>query len=103
MTPVEVPPDKDWAGLGPPNSLRALLGQRYSCRLGHCGLHSPVDFDGSFWLVVAQTADADGTSINERPGTMTLLDDDLAEFRAGPFVARLRRLTTETWPWHYCW
>lgn len=60
--------------------------------LGHCGLDSPIDFDGSFWDPVGPVDGDAAEAINSASGTITLLAPDLAEFRApSGFVVRLQR------------
>jgi hypothetical protein len=60
----------------------------YRFSLGHCGLHSPVDLDGSFWDPIdGVTADgqrldleSDGEMINATAGVVVVIGDE-ARFR----------------------
>jgi hypothetical protein len=60
--------------------------------LGHCGLWSGIDVDGSFWDPVGQV-DADHTdAINSADGTFTFIGPDQATFvSAGGLVVQLIR------------
>ena len=63
-------------------------GVAYRFNLGHCGLHSPVDIDGSFWdeLDGATTngqpldLDEDAEMINATAGVVVVIGDE-ARFR----------------------
>ncbi len=65
------------------------LGVPRLFRLGHCGLRSPLDFDGSLWDPkyghnghgAPIRGDAVWALINEVPVTMILLEKDVAEMR----------------------
>lgn len=60
--------------------------------LGHCGLHSPIDFDGSFWDPIGVVDGDAPEAINSADGTIRLLGPVDAEFRApSGFTLRLRR------------
>ncbi len=60
--------------------------------LGHCGLFSPIDFDGSFWDPIGQVDGDAPEAINGASGTIRLLGPIDAEFRADSgFSVRLRR------------
>ena len=60
--------------------------------LGHCGLYSPIDFDGSFWDPVGPVDGDAPEAINSASGTIRLLGPVDAEFRApSGFTLRLRR------------
>ncbi len=67
----------------------AELGKPYQYQLQHCGVGSPIDFDGSLWDVLgaqdgrdaAVSEDQLGELINAGSGTMTLVDPDHAVFR----------------------
>jgi hypothetical protein len=60
----------------------------YVFSLGHCGLHSPVDVDGSFWDPIdgltptGERLDmtTDGEMINATPGVFVVIED-AARFR----------------------
>lgn len=62
------------------------IGPSFALTLGHCGLASPLDFDGSLWNPVAGddgnggplTQDQVGELVNATPVTVTLIDRDAA-------------------------
>ena len=63
-------------------------GAPYRFSLGHCGLASPVDLDGSFWVALDGMTAAgapldlasDSEMINATTGTVIVIDDE-ARFR----------------------
>ena len=60
--------------------------------LGHCGLWSGVDLDGSWWDPVGSVDGDHGDSINAADGTIVAIDRDHATFKsAGGFVVSLQR------------
>lgn len=63
-----------------PTSPQAEPGKPYAFELGHCGIKSPIDFDGSLW----QPAIPPTTDDVYQPlrGTITLISAEEAEFRA---------------------
>lgn len=71
-----------------PSSVPIEHGVAYEFNLGHCGLRSPVDVDGSFWDAVDGMAsdggpldlDADAEMINATPGVIAVRGDE-ARFR----------------------
>jgi hypothetical protein len=71
-----------------PASVPIATGVAYRFSLGHCGLASPVDLDGSFWValdgVTATGAPLDLESesemINATSGTVIVIDNE-ARFR----------------------
>ena len=71
-----------------PSSVPIQDGVAYEYSLGHCGLLSPVDVDGSFWDAVDGRApgggpldlDADAEMINGTPGVIAIRGDE-ARFR----------------------
>jgi hypothetical protein len=74
-------------------------GAPYRFSLGHCGLNSPIDVDGSFWNaiegVTATGAELDlatnGEMINATSGILVVIGDE-ARFRTGSgSVVRLER------------
>jgi hypothetical protein len=76
----------------------------YRFSLGHCGLHSPIDVDGSFWDpvdgVTATGAEldlaGDGEMINSTQGIIVVIGDE-ARFRTGSgSVVRFARHAGET-------
>ena len=91
-----LPPLGEYAGVpGPkggtilePASRPVADGQSYAFSLGHCGLASPVDIDGSFWNATEgrredgapMNLDADPEAINATAGVIALVGDE-ARFR----------------------
>jgi hypothetical protein len=75
--------------------------------LGHCGIYSPVDLDGSLWEPVAGTdgeggpIDQDeeiGQLINGTPGQVMLVTPDRLDWRSTqgtPVVVVFRRIPDE--------
>jgi hypothetical protein len=60
--------------------------------LGHCGLYSPIDYDGSFWDATGPVDGDAAEAINAATGTISLLGPVDAEFRTpSGFAVRLRR------------
>jgi hypothetical protein len=87
---VTLPPGISTASLPPTSSPGVPVGQPIPFRLGHCGLHSPVDIDGSLWQAVSGHDAAGGPIegdaetvelINEAEGLLTIVTADRAEFR----------------------
>lgn len=85
-----IPPDIPTVSLEPESAPAAIeIGVPMPFTLGHCGLLSPIDLDGSFWQPVAG-ADADGGPIegddeigeliNATSGVLTLTTSDEAVF-----------------------
>lgn len=102
LTPLPTHDPRDESGNFPPESKPAEIGIWYSYTTGHCGLYSPIDFDGSYWIPVAISGYPEGASVNSKQGKVRLVDEQTLEFRTttGPrFVARLRRHDGSTWPW----
>lgn len=72
-----------------PVSADLVDGVPYRFNLGHCGLHSPVDLDGSFWdeldgvTANGQPLDleGDGEMINATAGVIVVIGDE-ARFRS---------------------
>ena len=68
-----------------PVSARVEHGVAYRFSLGHCGLHSPVDVDGSFWDAVDGTTasgevldlENDGEMINTTSGVIVVIGDEM--------------------------
>ena len=60
--------------------------------LGHCGLGSPIDVDGSFWDPVGPVDSNAPDAINSSQGTFSLIGPNDAQFRSRTgFVVNLRR------------
>ena len=74
-------------------------GVAYRFTLGHCGLHSPVDVDGSFWDAVAGLTavgdpldlDNDGEMINATSGLIVVIGDELRFRTESGSVVRFSR------------
>jgi len=75
----------------PPESVAGelVVGAPLEHTLGHCGLWSPIDLDGSLWQPIGGTDGAGGAIdsdeeigelINATPGTFVLLAPDSAQF-----------------------
>ena len=93
----DMPPDIERAEgrIGPtggtilePSSVQIEEGVAYRFNLGHCGLYSPVDVDGSFWDAIEGVdpdggpldLDTDGETINATGGLIVVIGDE-ARFR----------------------
>jgi hypothetical protein len=60
--------------------------------LGHCGLHSPIDFDTSLWDPIGSVDGDAPEAINATDGLIRLVDPVAAEFVADSgFIVRLSR------------
>ncbi len=70
---------------------QAELGVPYPFELGHCGLRSPIDFDGSLWAV--ESGSLHGDVYQPLRGTITLSDDTVATFEpdGADYVVTLSR------------
>jgi hypothetical protein len=74
-------------------------GVAYRFDLGHCGLYSPVDLDGSFWDAIGGTAstgetldlDTDGEMINATSGAIVVIGDEMRFRTASGSVVRFER------------
>jgi hypothetical protein len=86
---VVVPPDIPTVSVSPVSEPGLVVGTPIGTSLGHCGLWSPVDLDGSLWQAVGGSdaaggpIDSDpeiGELINATPGSFVLLTSDTAEF-----------------------
>lgn len=87
---VKTPPDIPTSSLEPTSEAGLVVGTSVPFTLGHCGLLSPVDVDGSLWQPVAgldadagpiESDDEVGELINATAGGLILTDPDTAEFR----------------------
>lgn len=56
----------------------AVVGTDYAYEMPHCGIHSPIDVDGSFWDAVTQPADP--VQFDGSPGTFRLTTAKTATF-----------------------
>jgi hypothetical protein len=89
--PVDVtaiPPDVPTVSISPASEPGLVVGTPIQMSLGHCGLWSPVDLDGSLWQAVGGSdaaggpIDGDdeiGELINATPGSFVLLTTATAE------------------------
>jgi hypothetical protein len=77
-----------------PSSTRGQLSSPMPFTLGHCGLWSGVDVDGSWWDPVGFVDPGHGDSINAASGTFVPVDPNHATFTSdgGFSVNLLRRL-----------
>lgn len=106
--PLELPPpgDAPEGRQGPdggiirrPASAPIREGVAYRFTLAHCGLHSPVDVDGSFWDAVDGLTSAgdrldldnDGEMINATSGVIVVIGDELRFRTEGGSVVRFSR------------
>lgn len=93
----------DGRSVAEPASARIEHGVAFRYALGHCGLLSPVDLDGSFWEAIEVTS-ADGRSVDPRvhpeminatDGVVAVIGDE-ARFRTdGGTLVRFERLPGE--------
>jgi hypothetical protein len=61
----------------------AETGKKYCFQVGHCGLESVVDFDGSFWEVTGwDTAERPQSLVSAEFGSIELVGPDEVEFTA---------------------
>lgn len=86
---VSTPEDLETVSLEPESEAGVAVGEPIEMSLGHCGLLSPVDLDGSLWLPVAaidasggplDTDDAAVELVNATAGTFTLRDEVTGAF-----------------------
>ena len=71
----------------------------YRYELGHCGLYSPIDVDGSFWDAIDGTTssgaaldlEADGEMINATQGAIVVIGDEMRFRTASGSVVRFER------------
>lgn len=85
-----IPNPGDTTALVQPQTRRGTvpLGIPQRFALAHCGLFSPIDFDGSLWDPVGGddgfggplTDDQQGELVNATSGTLTLIQPNLAQF-----------------------
>lgn len=85
--------------VSPPTSAAIEEGVAYRFSLGHCGLHSPVDVDGSFWDAVEGVSaggapidfERNPEMINATAGVIVVIGDE-ARFRTdGGSLIRFER------------
>jgi hypothetical protein len=102
MTPLPtvVPVELEPGSFASPSSCRAERGVWYEYQTGHCGLYSPIDFDGSVWIPVAVSNDPRAHANNATTGRVGLVDDSTLLFETDDgFSARLVRHDGRRWPW----
>jgi hypothetical protein len=97
--PDDMRPGANGGVIFPPTSVRLEHGVPYRFNLGHCGLQSPVDLDGSFWDPVDLVGvggqpidpDTDPEMINATGGVVIVIADE-AFFRteSGSVVTFIR-------------
>lgn len=84
-----IPPDIPTVSLEPESQPQLEVGRAIRFTLGHCGLLSPIDLDGSFWRPVAgadvtggaiESDDAVGELISATAGAFRLLEEEVATF-----------------------
>jgi hypothetical protein len=81
-----------------PSSLAGQLTGPIPFSLGHCGLWSGIDVDGSWWDPVGLVNADHGDMINAADGTFAPADPNHATFSsAGGFVVNLTRRAGEKW------
>lgn len=66
----------------PPASARDGQDGARLFQLGHCGIFSGMDVDGSYWDPVGPISFATGEAVNETSGVLTLTGPDRATFTA---------------------
>jgi hypothetical protein len=98
LHPLALPAEADAGGEGP-TSAPIRDGVAYTFSLGHCGLQSPVDVDGSYWDELDGIApngqpldlDGDGEMINATPGVIVVIGDELRFRTESGSVVRFAR------------
>lgn len=66
-------------------------GVAYRFSLGHCGLFSPIDVDGSFWDSLDGTFETDGEMINATSGVIVVIGDEMRFRTDSGSVVRFER------------
>jgi hypothetical protein len=69
----------------------APLGEPFRLELGHCGISSGIDADGSFWDPIGQIDPQNPDTINAAPGTMLITTDTTATFQTARLHLELVR------------
>ena len=76
----------------PPASAPGLAAGPTPFTLGHCGIFSGIDVDGSWWDPVGPVAMDSGEAVNATPGILTVLDPNHATFTTpAGFAVQLQR------------
>lgn len=77
-----------------PSSARGIPAGPEPFVLGHCGIFSGIDLDGTWWDPVGPVPMDGGEAVNATPGVITVLDPEHATFVAQTgFAVRLQRRT----------
>ena len=66
--------------LGATSESGAEVGTEYDFTFGHCGLQSPIDFDGSLWVLAGSDYDSPPVPLDMLEGTIRLTGTDSAIF-----------------------
>lgn len=78
-------------GVPPASAPDGVAGPR-EFTLGHCGIFSGIDVDGSYWDPVGPISFDTGEAVNETTGILSLTDPDHGQFQApGGFSVQLIR------------
>jgi hypothetical protein len=74
----------------------AVVGVLYEYDMPHCGIHSPIDVDGSFWDAIG--IDPSSVDFDGQPGTIRLTDASDAIFTSstGRVLRLVRHSGTKT-------
>ena len=64
--------------LSPISPSGASIGVSYGYTMPHCGIHSPIDVDGSYWDAIGISPDS--VDFDGRAGLFRLLSNDAADF-----------------------
>ena len=104
LTPVPTVPaiaaGEPSINLGPPQSGPAIPRMWYEYHTDHCGVFSPIDFDGSYWLPVGISSDPHNDAGNPVPGRIGMVDSGTARFVSdNGVVVLLERHDSPTWFW----
>jgi hypothetical protein len=76
--------------LSPISPSEASIGVTYGYDMPHCGIHSPIDVDDSYWDAIGISQDS--VDFDGQPGTFRLVSANTAEFtRADGHVINLVR------------
>jgi len=93
-----IPGSEEFTAQITPQSPRGelTLGEARDYTIGHCGLGSPIDIDGSLWDPIGTTAalteDQEGELINSTPTVVVLIDANTMEMAtpAGALITLTR-------------
>ncbi len=92
-------PTEHTVTVAPSSAPGAEIGVAYDFTMGHCGLRSPIDFDGSLWEPINQQS---SLAFDMAAGTIILIAEDRARFAsaAGDEVELARLDGSAAYP--YC-